>query len=133
MANYGSKNFERMTNYLSILILLLTLSCTEKIEIAGFDKEKWANDVGGCKHERKALVDLLMNNKEQLLGKDQAQIKALLGKPGMHEIYRRAQRFYIYSIAPSPSCPTYMDNKNLANLTLRFNALGRVHEVVYYK
>jgi len=67
------------------------------------------------------------------LGKDQDQIKGLLGKPDMHEIYRRSQRFYIYWVDPGASCKNFIADKKAANLTLRYNALGRVHEVVYYK
>ena len=61
------------------------------------------------------------------------QIKELLGQPDMHELYERTQRFYVYSVDPGASCPNFIADKLAANFTLRFNALGRVHEVVYYK
>ncbi|MCF6352504.1 MAG: outer membrane protein assembly factor BamE [Cyclobacteriaceae bacterium] len=116
-----------------MLVVLVFTSCTSSLTIDGFDKEAWTQDRDGCKGKRAEFVDILINNKEILLGKDQKQIKELLGKPDMHEIYRRAQRFYIYSIEPGASCTKYVADKSSANLTLRFNALGRVHEVVYYK
>ena len=115
------------------LLLFLAASCTPSITIEGFDASVWVSDKDGCKGDRKELVDILIKNKSTLMGKDQTQIKSLLGKPDMHEIYRRSQRFYIYSIDAGPSCPNYIADKTAANLTLRYNALGRVHEVVYYE
>lgn len=122
-----------MTKYFSFILLLYTASCTPDIMIDGFDKSVWIGDKDGCKGDRKELVDILIQHKSKLLGKDQDQIKSLLGKPDMHEIYRRSQRFYIYSLDPGASCPNYIADKTAANLTLRYNALGRVHEVVNYK
>ncbi len=122
-----------MTKYISFFIFIILSSCTSSLTIDGFDKDAWVKDKDGCLGKRKDLIDLVMDHKETLLGKDQDQIKSLLGLPDMHEIYRRAQRFYIYSLDPGPSCNNYIADKTAANLTLRFNALGRVHEVVYYE
>ncbi len=122
-----------MTKYISIFIFIILSSCTSSLTINGFDKEAWINDKDGCLGNRKELISLIIGHKETLLGKDQDQIKSLLGRPDMHEIYRRAQRFYIYSLDPGPNCNNYIADKAAANLTLRFNALGRVHEVVYYE
>lgn len=123
-----------MNKYYSyILLIVISASCTPSLTIDGFDKSTWISDKDGCNGDRKELVDVLIKNKSTLLGKDQDQIKSLLGRPDMHEIYRRSQRFYIYSIDPGTSCPNYIADKTAANLTLRYNALGRVHEVVNYK
>lgn len=133
MAINSSKTSKKMTKYLFAFLVLLTFSCSEAIEIEGFDKEIWVNDIDGCQEQRKALIGTLVNNKDKLLGKDQTQIKELLGNPDRHELYRRTQRFLIYSIDPGSSCPTFIADKTLGNLTIRFNALGRVHEVFYYR
>lgn len=123
-----------MIRLLSFLILaIIIISCTQPIAIDGFDKEIWINDRDGCKGERKELVAALEKHKDELLGKDQGQIKELLGLPDLHEIYKRSQRFFIYSIEPGSSCSNYITDKTHANLTLRFNAMGRVHEVIYYR
>lgn len=116
-----------------LILLIITISCTRPIAIDGFDRETWINDKDGCKGERKELVESLEKQKDALLGKDQGQIKELLGLPDMHEIYKRSQRFFIYSIDPGSSCSNFIADKTSANLTLRFNAMGRVHEVVYYR
>jgi len=122
-----------MTKYISFFILVFLSTCTTTLTIDGFDKDAWAKDKDGCLGNRKELINLVMDHKKTLLGKDQDQIKNLLGRPNMHEISRRAQRFYIYSLDPGSSCDNYIKGKTAANLTLRFNALGRVHEVVYYE
>ena len=116
-----------------LFIGLVLAACSQPITINNFDQEAWIADKDGCNGTRKEIVILLEQNKDKILGKDQAQIKTLLGLPDMHEIYRRSQRFYIYSIEPGSSCKNYKADKTQANLTLRFNAMGRVHEVVYYK
>ena len=122
-----------MSKYLSVILFFVIASCTPRMNIDGFDKQAWVNDKDGCNGDRRASIDLLIEHKADVLGKDQDQIKAFLGKPDMHEIYRRSQRFYIYSIDPGASCENYIADKKGANLTLRYNALGKVHEVVYYK
>ncbi len=122
-----------MIKYISIFLFVVLSSCTTSLTIEGFDKDAWINDKDGCLGKRKELINQVITNKETLLGKSQDQIKSLLGQPDMHEIYRRAQRFYIYSLDPGSSCEKYIAGKTAANLTLRFNALGRVHEVVYYE
>lgn len=114
-------------------LLLISISCSQSISIDGFDSETWIRDVDGCKGDRKILVELLDKQKDVLLGKDQDQIIELLGKPDVHEIYKRSQTFFIYSIDPGSSCSNYVTNKTLAKLTLRYNALGRIHEVFYYR
>lgn len=122
-----------MSKYIPIILLLSLTYCTTPLTIKGFNEEVWINDKDGCLGNRKELISLVMDNKETLMGKDQDQIKSLLGRPDMHEIYKRAQRFFMYSLGPGPTCPTYIADKKGANLTLRFNAMGRVHEVVYYE
>ncbi len=122
-----------MIKYISFILLISLSYCTSPLTIEGFNKDTWTNDKDGCQGNRKELINLVMQHKGLLLGKDQDQIKSLLGKPDIHEIYRRAQRFYIYSLDSGHSCTNYIADKKVANLTLRFNALGRVHEVVYYE
>jgi outer membrane protein assembly factor BamE (lipoprotein component of BamABCDE complex) len=123
-----------MSRYLTTSIFLIMLiSCSEPITIQGFDNQTWINDKDGCNSNRQELVEILKKHRNALLGKDQDQIRDLLGKPDKHEIYKRGQRFYLYSIGPGSSCTNYNETKTFANLTLRYNALGRVHEVVFYK
>ncbi len=123
-----------MNKYLLLFLVIITItSCSNPIEINDFDSKIWLNDIDGCKKERNALAEVLIKNKDKLLGKDQDQITNLLGKPDKHEIYRRSQRFYIYSVSPGSSCSNYVADNTASILSLRFNAMGRVHEVVYYK
>lgn len=120
-------------NRFLIVLIILIASCTQPIMIEGFDNQSWIADTDGCNGKRKTLATVLESNKQKLLGKDQAEITAFLGKPDQHEIYRRSQRFYIYMIDPGSSCTDYLENKTPASFTIRFNAMGKAHEIVHYK
>lgn len=73
-----------------------------------------------------------MENKSELLGNGQTQIKEWLGNPDQHQLYKRNQKFFIYYLEPGPSCKNN-DPKNQYNrLEIRFNALGKVNEITVY-
>lgn len=122
-------------NIISMLFLAISLaSCEpEPIQLDNFDRQTWVNDKDGCNGDRKAIVESIIAQKDKLMAREQEQITDLLGKPDMHELYKRSQYFLVYSIDPGNNCPNYIADKKAANLTIRFNALGRVNEVVYYK
>lgn len=115
------------------LFLIITFSCVEKpIEIENFDSEGWKADRMGCQNQRKALADILINNKDKLLGNSSQKIIGLLGKPERTELYTRNQRFYIYYITPGPECgENHMDTEH-DRLTLRFSATDALKEISLY-
>lgn len=115
-------------------LTVLLVSCGSKpIQLKNFDKEGWVNDKDGCSGARKSIVGTIIDQKDLLMAKEQEQITELLGKPDRHELYKRSQYFLVYSIEPGSSCPDFIADKKVANLSIRFNALGRVNEIVYYK
>lgn len=122
-----------MYKYIPVALLAFMLfGCSKPtIELHDFDKEVWNRDKNGCGGERKPLVEAIINQQEKLLGAEQKQITDLLGKPDMHQLYQRSQYFLVYSVDPGSSCADY-SSTHTANLSIRFNALGRVAEVIYY-
>ncbi|MCB0496299.1 MAG: hypothetical protein KDC79_09195 [Cyclobacteriaceae bacterium] len=118
--------------YFFTLVLILQSCSKPAIELSDFDQQKWIQDKDGCNETRKSIVGTLLEQKSKLLGAEQVQITKLLGKPDKLELYERSQFFLIYSIDPGKSCPNF-DSTKIDNVALRFNALGRVSEVIYYQ
>lgn len=108
------------------------IGCSETIELEGFDKEVWESDKNGCGGSRKAISEVVMSQKDKLLGLEQKQLIEMLGRPDKYELYKRSQYFFVYSVDPASSCADF-NSKHTANITIRFNALGKVNEVVFYQ
>lgn len=112
---------------LCLITILFTASCYPKIKIEGFDKEKWVASYDNCQSEKKEIAQLIMKQEDKILGKGQAEVKALLGQPEENELYRRNQKFFHYAITPGDSC----DNiKSQERLSILFDALDRAKEVL---
>jgi hypothetical protein len=93
-----------------------------------FDAELWRSDKQGCNGERFKIYPDLLDNQEEILGLTNKKIITLLGKPERNELYNRNQKFFIYNITPSTSCPNaYVENRLF--LFIRFNAVGLSQEV----
>ncbi len=115
------------------LFFLLAVACTKPVQLTGFDVQSWQADPNGCLGYRKGLIDTLMAQKHKLLGLGQDEILVALGEPTRHEIHKRSRQFFIYAISSTQACNPTPKQLKKENLTLRFNALGRVHEIIYYR
>jgi len=117
----------------SIFFFLVLSSCANAPEIKGFSSEQWKSDREGCKGLRVQYADLILESKDQLLGKGEQLILNLMGRPDKNELYRRQQKFYIYYIQPGPKCTAQPAQTDSAKyLSLKFNATGIVNEVFIY-
>ncbi len=112
-------NFKSLKIQLQILLLIILFSCYPKVRLDGFDKEAWAVSLTECTGYREEHLNILLQQKEILLEKNQNQIQELLGTPTRHELFSRNQKFFFYQL----EC----DSK--AELRLRFDALGRLKEL----
>ncbi len=106
------------------LILLLFVSslfwgCYKTPEIEGFKTSGWKESLNNCDGYRMQSVNLIKGSEGDLVGKNQNEIKKLLGGPSKHELYDRNQKFFNY----------YLDCDKTKELVIRFNALGRVQEI----
>ncbi len=112
-------------------MLFLLVACQREITIDGFDAQKWKDDSNGCHGAREKLLFLLMSNQKQLIGRNELEIKALLGKPDATDIRSRGQKFFEYGVKGGNLCkPESLENPEI--LRIRFDALDRVSEVAVY-
>lgn len=110
--------------------LFIFCSCGPSIpHLEDIDEAAWKNDKNGCKGERVKMIESLLSQKEKLLALSELDIVDVLGKPDKQELYKRNQKFYYYSILPSPECnpSTSADSRQLV---IRFNAMGLAKEIV---
>jgi hypothetical protein len=109
-----------------ILLALLFTSCYPKIEIEGFDAERWNTPITECSQTKTDLAALIISQEDQILGKGQAEVKELLGQPDEHELYRRNQKFFYYNLTAQDSCSSVAKKR----LSILFDALDRAKEVM---
>ncbi len=119
----------------TVAILLVTsalFGCGQKVELTGFDADRWKNDTNGCKGDRPLIIDDLLEHKEKLKGLNQTDIVELIGKPDRNELYKRSQKFFEYQVSPDKSCDTPTTSKTNTYLSIRFTATGLAKEILVY-
>lgn len=111
-----------------IWIWLFLAGCSSEIQIAGFEAQKWKEDVNGCNGAREKMILSLMTSQKELIGRNELEIKAYLGKPDATDIRSRGQKFFEYGIKGGNLCnPNSLNSPEV--LRIRFDALDRVIEV----
>ena len=100
-------------------------------DIPQFEESDWQSDKNGCQGLRSAMIEQLEQAKGSLKGLSEDEISSLLGKPDRNELYKRNQKFFIYSITPH-NCSEVADSLPRTYLSIRFNATGLAKEVVIY-
>jgi len=119
-----------MKHSIFILLIPLTFYCTPLPELVDFDAELWKSDKGGCNGTRIGQITNLMDQKDKIMGLDQPHVVKLIGNPDEHELSKRLQKFFIYYISGGEEC---IDSQSsMTKLSIRFDALGKANEVVFY-
>lgn len=115
-------------NWVKILpVIILSSSCSTTPVLEDFDVESWKTDKNGCNKKRIELADQLISQKDKLLSLDEMEMVTAIGKPDRHEIYKRSEKFYYYSIDPDSACSSQMQQARM--LVVRFNAVGLAKEI----
>lgn len=108
------------------------LACsTPPDQLGKLDVKKWRQDRGGCKNERTALVSDLKAEQKQLLGKFADEIGKILGRPDIHQLGDRNQKFYIYFLEKGPQCEDITKKSEAKKVVMKFNAVGLLSEITY--
>lgn len=111
----------------SLLIILLSACGKPAPRLDHFDQDAWQADRDACGNQRMAMLPVIEEQKEKLLGLDEMTLVQVLGKPDQNELYKRNQKFYFYYLEPAPECA---GGKTTAKrLSVRFNATGLAKEI----
>ena len=118
-----------MKRFFLYFIVIITFSCSKKIDIEGFNEEAWQHDKNGCEGIRENMTTTLSDIKSQLLTLDTDAIISILGRPNKAILSTRNQKKFVYTISPSEKCDNYSSEKS-TQLYIRFNAVGRAYEII---
>jgi hypothetical protein len=134
----GLKIFRMIDNnrvsYYGILLcfLLGITSCTESPDYLGdLDLKKWRNDRNACKGERTTLEEDFRGIQDQLMGKFADEVGTLLGRPDIHQLGSRNQKYYVYFLEKGRQCDDIKYKSSAKKVVLRFNAVGLLSEITY--
>ena len=128
----GNFNMIKSGIWLMILAMIWALSgCSEEIQVAGFEVQKWKDDPNGCNGSREKNLTVLLAGQAQLIGRSEMEIKTFLGKPDMQDLRTRGMKFFEYGVKGGNLCnPQSLNQPEI--LRIRFDALDRVNEVAIY-
>ena len=115
---------------LNILLGLGLASCSAPVKVEGFDNESWRADTNACRLKRTALVNVLLQHKEEFMNKKDEQLMKYMGKPDKSLFFSRGKKTFIYQVDPGNDCENRLLVKNVRSLRFDVNALGRI-ELVY--
>ncbi|QRR04272.1 hypothetical protein HWI92_19275 [Dyadobacter sandarakinus] len=95
------------------------------------DLKKWRGDRGGCKNERKALLDDFKAEQKTLMGKLADDVGGLLGRPDIQQLGERNLKFYVYFLEKGAQCDNPAGKSEAQKVILKFNAVGLLSEITY--
>jgi hypothetical protein len=114
------------------VLLLWLVACTSApTRLGKLDLEKWRQDRSGCKGDRAALAEDFKAEQKALMGKFANEIGEILGRPDIHQLGSRNQKFYVYFLEKGVQCDDIKLKSNAQKVILRFNAIGLLTEVTY--
>ncbi|GAB3177356.1 hypothetical protein [Telluribacter humicola] len=108
------------------------VACTSAPEKLGsLDLVKWRQDRGACKGDRATLVNAFKAEQKVLVGKFANEVGELLGRPDIHQLGGRNQKFYVYFLEKGTHCDDITKKSYSPKVILRFNAVGLLTEITY--
>lgn len=114
-----------------VFFALLLTSCGHQVPtLPGFNGETWRSDTYACKGLRQRQLTILENNRDVLYGVHTDAIDQLLGRPDEVELSAQTERVYTYYVRPGAQCSPGHPHASAGRLSLRFDPLGLVTEVL---
>ncbi|QCR21670.1 hypothetical protein [Pontibacter sp. SGAir0037] len=119
--------------YLLLLLLggLLFSSCSEPARIEGFDSSTWINDKNACNGTRAEMQRDFDAIRKELYGKEEKEIRDILGKPDGEQLMSRGQRMFYYYLEAGSQCQENNKLSTANKAEIRFNSLNKVSEITY--
>ncbi|SKC16563.1 hypothetical protein [Dyadobacter psychrophilus] len=100
-------------------------------KLGNLDLVKWRGDRGGCNDVRAGLEKDFRSIEKQLKGKFADDIGDLLGRPDIHQLGERNQKYYVYFLSKGEQCSDIKSKSNAPKVILKFNAVGLLSEITY--
>lgn len=117
---------------LAVILVAILAGCTSPPDQFGkLDLEKWRADRRGCKGVRPSLVADFKSEQAQLMGKFADDVGQILGKPDIHQLGGRNQKYYAYFLEKGTQCDDITKKSSALKVILRFNAVGLLSEITY--
>ena len=118
---------------LTILISAgLLIGCKSAPDKLGkLDLVKWRQDRAACEGIRPTLVDDFKIEQANLMGKFADDVGVILGRPDIHQLGGRNQKFYVYFLEKGTQCDDISKPSSAMKVILRFNAVGLLSEITY--
>lgn len=115
-----------------MLLISGLMACSSPPDKFGaLDLNKWRSDRGGCNNVRSTLQKDFKAIQGQLKGKFADDIGELLGRPDIHQLGERNQKFYVYYLEKGPQCEDMKLKSEADKVILKFNAVGLLSEITY--
>lgn len=113
------------------IVLLLTGCESAPDKLGRLDLVKWRQDRGACNSVRPTLVDDFKIEQANLMGKFADDVGVILGRPDIHQLGSRNQKFYVYFLEKGTQCDDIAKPSSAQKVILRFNAVGLLSEITY--
>ena len=116
-----------------VVVGLLTSCQSAPDKLGRLDLVKWRQDRGACDGIRPTLVQDFKIEQANLMGKFADDIGLTLGRPDIHQLGSRNQKFYVYFLEKGTQCEDIAKPSSAQKVILRFNAVGLLSEITYQK
>lgn len=113
------------------LLWFLTGCKSAPDKLGRLDLVKWRQDRGACDGIRPALVQDFKIEQANLMGKFADDVGVILGRPDIHQLGSRNQKFYVYFLEKGTQCDDIEQPSPALKVILRFNAVGLLSEITY--
>lgn len=115
-----------------VCLVWVLVGCTSAPDTLGrLDLVKWRQDRGACEGIRPTLVDDFKIEQANLMGKFADDVGVILGRPDIHQLGSRNQKFYVYFLEKGTQCDDIAKPSPALKVILRFNAVGLLSEITY--
>lgn len=118
-----------LTILISVGLLIGCKSAPDKL--GKLDLIKWRQDRAACEGIRPTLVDDFKIEQANLMGKFADDVGVILGRPDIHQLGGRNQKFYVYFLEKGTQCDDISKPSSALKVILRFNAVGLLSEITY--
>lgn len=120
-----------MKKFLILALLVAGCSYSKPLQIPGFEKTIFSSDRGACKNERTKMRDLLFKNKDLILGISENEVFKTFGRYDYQGLDRKNEKSFVYFLEKGPQCENIQNPTKAEAMTLNFNSIGLVKEVVF--